>query len=147
MKSSGRRIGASAELAAGVQFGEHDLERRDLALLVPVDGDAPAVVVDLHRSVAVQYHLYPVAVAGRRFVDRVVDQLPQKVHETVAARSADVHPGSLPDRLEAFEGLDRVGVVGRAVAGSVVPARAAAHRAPLTIGSCRLRGSAGRSQS
>jgi hypothetical protein len=93
-----------------VQLGEHDLERR-AALVLGVDGDAPTVVGDLDRAVAVEGDLDAVRVAAGGLVDGVVDELPQQVRQAVGAGAADVHAGALADRLEALEHLDVRGVV------------------------------------
>ena len=144
MQAARRAVGAAAELAAGVQLGEHDLERRDLALGVLVDGDAAAVVGHLDRLVAVEGDLDAVGVAGRGLVDGVVDELPHEVEQAGVAGAADVHAGALADGVEAFEGLDGVGVVARL--GGLAPLRedAVAMDAPVTSAPCRWRGRGGR---
>ena len=48
-------------------------------------------------------HVDRVAVAGQRLVDRVVHDLPDQVVQATLAGRADVHTGTLADRLEAFE--------------------------------------------
>ena len=68
------------------------------------------------------------AVARHRLVDRVVDDLPDQVVQPGEAGRADVHARPFADRIEAFEDLDRVGVVGRRGPGliGVRPPRTAA---------------------
>ena len=116
VETAGDLVAVAAELAAGVQHGEHDLGCA-LALVLAsgerVDGDAAAVVVDLTAAVGEQRDPDARAVAGHRFVDRVVDDLPDQVVQAGEAGRTDVHAGPLADRIEAFEDLDRVGVVGR----------------------------------
>ncbi len=80
---------------------------------VDVDRDAAPVVDDLHAAVLEDRHHDPVAVAGQRFVDGVVDDLPHEVVQTALTGRADVHARALADRLEPFEDLDRRGVVRR----------------------------------
>jgi hypothetical protein len=41
-------------------------------------------------------------VTGHRFVDRVVDEFPEAVHEASGIGRTDVHAGALSDSLEAF---------------------------------------------
>jgi hypothetical protein len=82
---------------------------------VLVDGDAAPVVGHLDRLVAVERDLDAVAVAGRGFVDGVVDELPHEVEQAGVAGAADVHAGALADGVEALEGLDGVGVVAAAL--------------------------------
>ena len=51
VQTAGDRVAAAAELAAGVQDGEDDLDGRLLLDLVDVDRDAAAVVDDAHAAV------------------------------------------------------------------------------------------------
>ena len=118
MQAAGDLVAAAAELAAGVQHGEHDRDGRDALDRVDVDRDAAAVVDDLDAAVLQQRHDDPVAVAGQRLVDGVVDDLPHQVVQAALAGRADVHAGTLADRLEALEDLDRGGVVRRGSVGS-----------------------------
>ena len=103
VQTAGRPVRAAAELAAGVQLGEHDLDAGQAGLRLDVHRDAAAVVAHLDGGVGVQHDLDPVAVAAERLVDRVVDDLPQAVHEAAAVGGADVHAGALAHRLEPFE--------------------------------------------
>ena len=75
------------------------------------DRDAAAVVGDRDRVVAVDGHLDVVAVPRERFVNRVVDDLVDKVVETTDTDVADVHGGTLADGLQALEHLDVAGPV------------------------------------
>ena len=70
-----------------------------------VDRDAAAVVDDPDPAVGQQGHLDPVAVAGQRLVDGVVDDLVDQVVQAALAGRADVHAGALADRLETLEDL------------------------------------------
>ena len=114
MEAAGDLVAAAAELAAGVQHGEHDLGRA-LALVragrVRVDRDAAAVVVDAAAAVGQQRDVDAGAVAGHRLVDGVVDDLPDEVVQPGQAGRADVHAGALADRIEALENLDVLGAV------------------------------------
>ena len=51
------------------------------------------------------------AVAGQRFVDRVVDDLVNEVVQTALACGADVHPRALADCFQSLEHLDLSGGV------------------------------------
>ena len=102
---------AVAELSAGVQHREHDLDRRPALLLHHRHRDAAAVVGLGHRVVGVDRHGDRRGEAGERFVDRVVDELVDEVVQSALARRADVHAGAQPDRLEALQHGDVLGVV------------------------------------
>ena len=111
VQTTGDLVAAAAELAAGVQHGEHGRDGRELLARRGVGRDAAAVVLDPHAAVGEQGHHDPVAVAGQGLVDGVVDDLPDQVVQTALAGRADVHAGALADRLEALEDLDRGRVV------------------------------------
>jgi hypothetical protein len=113
VEAAGHLVAASAELPAGVEDGEDDGDRRDPLDRVDVDRDAPPVVDDLDRAVVEHRDDDPVAVAGQRLVDGVVDDLPDQVVEAALTGRTDVHAGALAHRLEPFEDLDRRGVVRR----------------------------------
>ena len=80
--AAGDLVALAAELAAGVQHGEHDLEGGAAILATGdrLDRDASAVVEHARRAVRVERHDDLVAVPGHGFVDRVVDDL---VHEVM----------------------------------------------------------------
>ena len=106
VQTAGDLVALAAELAAGVQDGEDDLDRRLLELGVLVDRDASAVVGDADRVVRVDDDIDVGAVAGERLVDGVVDDFVDEMVQALRARGADVHAGPLADGLEPFEYLD-----------------------------------------
>ena len=110
---------AVAELAAGVEDGQDDLDGRLALLLHRRDGDAAAVVDDRDRVVRVDRDVDLVAVAGQRLVDRVVDHLVDEVVQATHTGRADVHARSLADGLEPLQDGDVLSVV-RALLLSVV---------------------------
>ena len=114
VQTAGHLVAVAAELAAGVEHGEHDLGRA-LALVrtgrVRVDRDAAAVVVDPAAAVGEQRDADAGAVARHRLVDGVVDDLPDQVVETGQTGGADVHARPLADRVETLEDLDVLGAV------------------------------------
>jgi hypothetical protein len=70
----------------------------------------------------VQDDLDLVTVPAECLVDRVVDDLPEAVHEAPRVRRSDVHAGSLAHRLEAFEDGEMPGGVVAAHLSRVVSA-------------------------
>jgi hypothetical protein len=104
-------VPAAAELAAGVQHGEHDLDRGAALGLVDVDRDASTVVGDPDAAVGEDRDVDRVAVAGEGLVDRVVDDLVDEVVEASGPGRADVHAGPLANRFEALEYLDLISAV------------------------------------
>ena len=113
VQATGDRVAAAAELATGVQLGEHDLDRRLALAGHDVGRDAAAVVDHPDPAVGLEGDLDVVGVAGQRLVDGVVHDLPDQVVQAALAGRADVHAGALADRLEPLEHGDRAGVVGR----------------------------------
>ena len=103
-------VAVVVELPPGVEDRHHDLGRRPPAL-VHVDRDAAAVVDHRDRVVEVDRDVDRVAEAGERLVDRVVHHLVDQVVEPLRSRRADVHGGTLADRLEPLEDLDLVSSV------------------------------------
>jgi hypothetical protein len=75
VQAAGDLVAALTELAAGVQLGQDDRQRRQPLILHHVHRDARAVVLDGHRLVRVDDHLDQVAAARERLVDRVCDDL------------------------------------------------------------------------
>ena len=113
VQATGCGVRSPAELAAGVQLGEDDLDAAQPRARLDVDGDAARLVAHLHAAVRVQHEVDRRPVAAERLVDRVVDDLPQAVHETAGVGGADVHARALADRFEALEhGEMTSGVVG-----------------------------------
>ena len=122
MQTARHGVSAAAELAAGVQHGEDDLDRGLALGAVDVDGDTATVVDDAHGAVGKDRDIDRVAVSGERLIDRVVDDLVHQVVESARARRADVHTGAFAYRLETLENLDliravRVGFGGGVAAG------------------------------
>ncbi len=113
VQAAGDRVAAAAELAAGVQRRERDLDG-GTAVLRPrdrLDGDAGAVVLHGHAAVGVERDDDLGRAARHRLVDGVVDDLGHEVMQASGTGGADVHPRAEPDVLDALEDLDVAGVV------------------------------------
>src|SRR5487761_1614708 len=77
-----------------------------------IDWYAAAVVGYSAGTVGIKGHADGVAEAGKRLIDRVVDDLVDHVMETRAVVGiADVHAGPLAYGIEAAQHLDRLGAV------------------------------------
>ena len=101
VKPAGNLVGVLVELTPGMELGHDDLGRRDAFLAVDVDRNAAAVVTHGDRSVAVQDHVDPVAVAGQRLVDGVVHHLVDHVVQAGAVVGiADIHARALAHGVE-----------------------------------------------
>ena len=112
MQTARNLVAVAAELAACVQDGQHDLERRNAHLGMDADRDAAAVVIDPDDVVLFDGHLDVGAVARERLVDRVVDDLVHQMVQAALGRRADVHTRALAHGLEALQDLNLAFVVG-----------------------------------
>ena len=111
VQTTGRRVRSAAELAAGVQLGEDDLDAGQPGARFDVDGDAAGAVAHLDAAVGVQDDVDARAMAAEGLVDGVVDDLPQAVHEAARVGRPDVHAGALADRFEPLQHLEMMGGV------------------------------------
>ena len=130
---------AVAELAAGVQHGQHDLD-------APGCPPSPCIATGMPRPLSTTVTELSgwivtddlVAEAGERLVDRVVHDLVDEVVQARHAGRADVHARALADRLEALEDGDvlRVVVGGRLRHRRVVDAALAGASVVRAIAAC-----------
>jgi len=91
------------KLTAGVQHGHDDLRRRTPLFRVNIDRNATTVVANGNRFVRVDRHRYRVAMAGKRLIDRVIDNLEDHVVKAGAIIGVtDIHPRPLSDSLQAL---------------------------------------------
>ncbi len=112
-RPAGRGVRAAAELPARVELGHDHLDAAQSRLGLRVHGDAAAGVADLDGVVGMEDDLDPRAVPPERLVHRVVDDLPEAVHEPAGVRGPDVHAGALAHGLEPLEDAEVTrGVVG-----------------------------------
>ena len=100
------------KLATSVQHRQHGFQCRFFSLGVLIDrnpatvighGDALAIFVQLKRDLG--------RVAVHRFVDRVIQDLPDQVMQTRRTHAADIHPWSLANRFQALQDNDVVAFV------------------------------------
>ena len=116
MQPAGDLVAAAAELAAGVQRAQNDLDRGLSDPRDGIDGDPGAVVGDRSAAVLVQDDLDLGAAAGQGLVDGVVHNLIEEVMKTIGPGAPDVHRGALPNTFQPLEDLDLLsGVRGRLV--------------------------------
>ncbi|CAB4346767.1 unannotated protein [freshwater metagenome] len=109
METTRNLVTRSAEFAAGVEHGEHDLGRAHalhLGIGVFVDRNASAVVDDFASAVGQQRDFDTRGVARHCFIDGVVDNLVDQVVKTRGTGRTDIHAGSFAHRLETLEDRD-----------------------------------------
>ena len=106
VQPAGHLVGALAELSAGMEVGQDELQRGNLVDRVRVDGNAAAVVLDRAGAVQVDGDLDRRGEARQGLVDRVVDDLEDAVVQPPLVGVADVHVRALAHPLETLEFLD-----------------------------------------
>jgi hypothetical protein len=94
-----------------VQHGQHDLDGGLALGRDDAHRDATAVVDDPDTAVGEDRHVDGVRVTGQRLVDGVVHDLLHQVVQAALTGRADVHAGSLADRVQTLEDGDGTGVV------------------------------------
>src|SRR6185437_8757236 len=122
VQAAGDRVRLTVELAARVQGGHDDLERRPLLHRVLIDGDTAPVVLHPDPAVGQQGYLDLAGVARQRLVHRVIHNLVHKVVQSALAGRADVHAGTLTDSFKALKYRDgpRIVIVRQSEAPSIV---------------------------
>ena len=113
MEATGDLVAAPlTELAPGMENCQHHFGGRAPLVFRHRSGwYAPAIITDPDASVGQQRDDDTGAVAGHGLVDRVVHDLPHQVVETGRTGGPDVHPRSLPDRIEALQNSNVLGAV------------------------------------
>ena len=106
VQTTDRSIGTAAELTAGVQLRHDQFYTAQTCLRFDVNGNAARTVVHRDRAVRIESHSDLFSVAGQGFIDGIVDDLPQAVHETARISGADVHTGPFANRVEPFQYLE-----------------------------------------
>ena len=105
VQTAGDLIASAAELAARVQNRKHDLKRALARLLLNIHGDAASVIGHAYNVAVLNINGYAAAIAGKRLVDGVIDDL---IHQMVKPRGrgrADVHTRPFSYGLKPFEHL------------------------------------------
>ena len=112
VQAAGIIIVLTVELAARVQDGEDDLHPGDAHGRMRVDRHAAAVVPDAGGAVFMQGDGDLGSEAVGSLVDCVVHDLPEQVVQAAGGSGTDIHAGTHPDGLEAFQHLDIAGIIG-----------------------------------
>ena len=109
MQTAGHLVAVLVKLTAGVQHGEHHFQGAPVLFLMHAGGDASAVVLHADGVVREDLHVHIRAEAGHGFVYTVVHHLIHQVMQASFAYIADVHGGTFPYSLKAFQNLDTTG--------------------------------------
>ena len=112
MQATGNLVTAGAELAAGVQHGEHGLKSALAGAGVHIGGDAASVIGHAAGPIGPEADINGVAVPGQGFIHRVIHHLVNEMVQTAGPCTADVHARAFPHRFKTLQNLDLLGAVG-----------------------------------
>ena len=102
MKTSGSCVGPSPKLSTRVKLGKDQFHAGEARFWLDINRNTAPSVVHLNAAIRLNHDRDVGAVTGHRFVDRVIDEFPEAVHEASGIGRTDVHAGTLSDSLEAF---------------------------------------------
>ena len=111
MESTGDLVGALVEFSARVEGRHHDLAGGTSFRGMHVGRNAAAVVDDGDTTVLLDRHDDLATESRERLVDRIVDDLVDEMVQTIGTCRPDIHRRAFSDWFEAFQDLDRTGVV------------------------------------
>ncbi len=107
-------VGVAAKLAARMQHGEDNLQRRFFGKpRVRIDRYAAAIIADGKRMVRAQLDLNARGEAGDGLVHSIVEDLGGEMVKRALIGAADIHAGPAAHRLQPFENLDIFGRIAR----------------------------------
>ena len=118
VQTAGDLVGILVELAARMELRHDDFGGRNAFAGVDIRRDAAAVVGDRHRPIGIERDGDDVGMAGKRLVDRVVDDLVDHVVQAgTVVGIADIHARPLANGIEALQDLDGIGTIFGVCAG------------------------------
>ena len=103
MQTAGDFVSIRIKLAAGVEFGQHNLSGRNAFFGMHINRNATAVIDDGDGVIDVDGDTDFGAIARQRFVDGIVDDFVDEVVQAHFARGADVHGRAQTHCFQAFE--------------------------------------------
>ena len=102
-------IAVLVELPARVQLGHDNLGRRDALFFVNSDRNSASVVAHRYTRIRVNFDRNFGGMTGQCLVDAVVHDLIDHVMQTrPVVGIADIHAGTLANRLQSLENLDGI---------------------------------------
>ena len=110
MQTARSGVGLIVKFAAGVQC-RHDDTLRGNALLMHIHRQSASVVLHSAGAVLLQRNTDLRTVTGKMLINRVVEDLIDEVIESLGTNTSDIHAGTRPDRLQAFQYRNAVCVI------------------------------------
>ena len=111
VQTAGDLVSAAAELAAGVQDGKDNGDRRDAQLWLDADRDASTVILDTDDIARQQVDQNLGTVSCQDLVNGVVHNLIDQVVQALRTGGADVHTRTLADSIKTLQYLNVTGVI------------------------------------
>ena len=111
VQTAGNLIAAATELAASMQNGIYNSDCGKTSLLLYTDRDTASIILYVDDITRQDLYIDAVAVAGKRFVDRIIHDLVDEVVQAAWTGGTDVHTRAFPDSFQTFENLDLVRAV------------------------------------
>ena len=105
VQTSGNLISVSSEFSSGMKYRKYDLHRRYSFLMMYTDRYSSSVVPYGYRIVRMDNNVYLRAESAQSLVNGVVNDLVDKVVQTLGRRGADIHTRPFPDRLKSLQDL------------------------------------------
>ena len=112
VQTAGDLVAVAAELAAGVQNGENNLQCRNTHLRMDADRDAASVVAYPNDIIRFNCDFNVSTIAGERLIDGVVDNLVYEMMQAARRGRTDVHTRTHSDRLQTLQDLNLAFIVG-----------------------------------
>ena len=109
VETTGDLVAVLVELTSGMKDGHDHLKGGAVLLWMHARRDASTVIRDPDRIVGEYGDVYLVAIACHRLVDTIIDDLIYQMVKPPLTDIADVHGGSFPHSLKAFQNLDTTG--------------------------------------
>ena len=85
-----------------MKFGHNYFNARKLGFWFNVHWDTATVIANFSYLIGMQRDFDSSAMTAQGFVHRVIDNLPQAMHQATRVRRADVHAGALANCVKAF---------------------------------------------
>jgi hypothetical protein len=111
VQAAGYLVSAFVELSAGMKRRQHHIQRALLGLVMHFRRNSQPVIFDRAAPVEVNMNGNPVATAGQRLVNRIVQYFINQVMKPAFLAVADIHIRAFANGLKPFENLNITGII------------------------------------
>ena len=113
-------IGVFIKLAPCVQHRHDHLQGRLIQLFVHTRGNTAPIVSDRDRIIRMDHKIYVCTITRQVLIDRVIDDLPYQMVESLGICTSNIHARPLAHGFEPFECRNITGIVVRRVGSNVL---------------------------